>query len=53
MASQYAYAAKELAKVIRQHGIYELREVLTQALQVAAKADSAEEVADALEAANL
>lgn len=51
MSIETVYAAQQLAQVIRRHGIYELREVLTVALQLASRAKSAEQLADALEAA--
>ncbi|MEY3962883.1 MAG: hypothetical protein RLZZ106_138 [Cyanobacteriota bacterium] len=45
------FATQTIAQWARQHGLYEIREVLTVAVQIAAKVRSAEELADALEAA--
>lgn len=46
---EYLYALQTLSQWCRGHGIYEVREALTQAVQLAAKAHSAEDVAEALE----
>lgn len=47
--SNRAYALLGLAQWCRQHGIYEMREVLQQAAQLAAAADSGEDLAVAME----